>query len=1318
MRLLPSSIQPPIRIRRILSIWLILILIFAPLAEAGVQDTLTGAFEGVVLAAPNKTPMPGILVRFTHRDNGMTVVTRTKPDGTFFRGKLISGFYNIQVIVDGYEPYSHIQPLIITKSLTIVPVPITLIPLVTAPAAPQTTPTQPVAQPPAINPTPTPTPEQNNPVIAAEITAPNVPRDGSYSDQELAKLTLGGVTLTRTFDELALYLPGVAPPPQAIGGTPGPGVGPGVGTSGQFAVNGLRSRANNFTVDGSDNNDEDIGVRRQGFLSLVPQSIESLREYHIITNLAPAQFGRNLGAQVNAVSRSGGSDHHGTLYGLFNSSQLNAREFFDRVGPNSTTNLMVGTRPVTIECPSDKPICLGSLQNGNRIQTRLDTGAKDSFTLTQPGGVLGGPLGSSNLFYFVTAEGQFLNSTKEHNFAVPTVSERGAFGTGAVGLSEAALPNGLLFPPDGINTFPTTVAGDAIFSLFPFPNNPSGVYGGRTYSQVLPANGRGRIASGKIDYKLLFAGRYNFTDDERDLPAVGGALFSSLISRVRTQNLSLYTNTETTRPNSGLRIGNQFRFSYGRTRLVFDERRDTSFLLPITEGIGRATNDETKNIALRNLANEPFFLNARLLANNTLTSPNSSAPVKYLNGNCLTGLCDLTTLEAIGPVGQVTIAGYSPVGVDVLNFPQRRVNNTYQLADLVNLGFASHFITFGADFRRTDLNSDLPRNARPSVVFNGAPRLIPVDPFAQQPTFEFAARGKTPFIDPLTQAAAGAPTNLLLSISNGTSAIRLRYYQLNYFAQDDYRVKSNFSISFGLRYEYNTVPHELDRRIESTFSSQIIGTSLPGLRSFLAGRDEIYAPDRNNFAPRIGFAYSPTIFGKDRATVIRAGYGLYYDQILGAVVSQSRNVFPSFLTTNSGGKLTLAGGFVPAPQLFNLLRESVSVRGNNSFLVTPLTGRPNALNPNIKIEDAISALNQEFAGRSIFGATLPAKDLPMPMAHQYSFTLEQQLGANTVLSAAYVGTQGRNLLRFTTPNLGEYVVTPLVGIFDLGQPVFVGFGFDPGFKLTSTGIPDPRGGRPVPGVGAITQFETTAESRYDALQMQLRGHGPHGLQYQLSYTFSKVIDDVSDVFDLAGASALPQRSCSFGVSGCGYRNERAVANFDIRHRFTYNFIYSLPYFRDRGSLIRFILGGLEVAGTGQIQTGQPFSVNSTSDVNLDGNLTDRLNSTAGIVITENRRRRLQLTSDPALLLANPGEDGKVGRNTFRASGSLLLNLALIKNFNIGERQRITFRTEFFNFTNRANFGIPVRLLEAPGFGEATLTTTPGFRTQFALKYSF
>jgi hypothetical protein len=242
-------------------------------------------------------------------------------------------------------------------------------------------------------------------------------------------------------------------------------------------------------------------------------------------------------------------------------------------------------------------------------------------------------------------------------------------------------------------------------------------------------------------------------------------------------------------------------------------------------------------------------------------------------------------------------------------------------------------------------------------------------------------------------------------------------------------------------------------------------------------------------------------------------------------------------------------------------------------------------------------------------------------------------------------------------------------------------------------------------------FETTASSRYDSLQLQVRGRFQKGLQYQVAYTLSKATDDVSDIFDLAGAFVLPQDSLNLPA-------ERGLANFDSRHRVSYNFIYNLPSPHTSNRWVHAVFSELQVSGTGQLQTGQPFTVNSTIDVNLDGNLTDRLDNTNGLVVTGNGRQPLVLTTNPLNLLAPFGQDGRIARNTFRGAALIDLNLAISKNISWSASQRLALRVEFFNFINRANFGVPVRVLEAAGFGRAINTVTPGRRIQFSLKYSF
>jgi hypothetical protein len=1228
-----------------LSVCLLLCLLvpYLPPTPARAQDTVTGAFEGTVTSSETGEVIAGAEVQIINQQTGLAIPKRADSRGRFYQGLLAPGLYLIRVTAVGYRSREVPQRLFITRTGEVVPVPVQLDPVTAVTAAP----------------TPPPDPNGADTDLRARINTADARRDGSFTEVEISLLPLGTSTLVRSFDELALLLPGVAPPPQTLGSVAGPGVGPGVGTAGQFSVNGLRSRANNFTVDGSDNNDEDVGVRRQGFVALIPQPIESVQEYQAITLLAPAKFGRNLGAQVNAVSKSGGDETHGQVYGFFNSSQLNARNRFDTAFGESFAPLSAG---------NNQPVLL----DGSPLRVQNLSGGEDSFTLWQAGAVLGGAVRPQRLFYFLSAEEQRAAAAEEHSFAVPTVEQRGAFRTGATGIFSDP------FTGAPAATIPGSRSGAGIFSLYPFPNNPQGAYGANTYTNVLPADQRGRILSGKVDYNFTVGGRqqslterYNYTDDDRAIPVTGGALFSGLRARVRTQNSSFFYNSEVSAPNARTTVFNQVRLSYGRTRLNFDEVRDQSYLLPSSL-----------------LPDVPFLLNARELLNITTPAqpgaPNAG-PVRLTDPG-------FTTEEELGPLGQVFVAGFSPVGVDVYNFPQRRVNNTYQAADGLTLRARGHYFAFGADVRRTELNSDLPRNSRPLVTFNGAPRLVFENGSFRLP----ASSALNQFIRPEDLVALGAASNFYLTLNTAGSdaANSLRYYQLNFYAQDEWRVR-RLSLSYGLRYEYNTPARELNRRIESTFASPQLALA-PGLNSFIEGRTAVYDPDRNNLAPRVGAAFLVRPLTSKNVTVVRAGYGVFYDQILGAVVSQSRNVYPTFLTLNFGGLNALFNEQLLT--FFNPGRTVVGTPGGDFVpLIQPAT--LNRLNTALPLNFLLPLLGRNFP--AALGATLPARRLATPWAEHYTVTLEQQLGPDLILSAGYVGTRGHNLLRFTTPNLGpgSTIVPTAFSVFQeqFAVPETVGRVFSPA--------------RPVAGVGAINRFETTARSLYNSFQLQARGRFRRGLQYQAGYTFSKVNDDVSDVFELAGAPALPQDSLTLA-------GEYGPANFDVRHRLAYNFLYDLPALEGHGRAVSLLLGGLQLAGTGTYRAGQPFTVNSIFDVNLDGNLTDRLDTTDGLVVTGDRSQPLRLTTDAARLLAPVGQNGRVGRNTFRAGGVLDLNLSAHKRFRLSARQSLLLRADFFNFINRANYGVPVRFLEAPGFGQATSTVTPGRRVQFALKYLF
>ena len=437
-RSLPMS-QPMPLIRPSPRIVLVILLMLCGCSLATAQDTVTGAFEGIVSDSQTGFAVEGADVTITNEQTGRASTLKTNSRGRFYQGELLPGIYRIRVAKSAYQTREALQLLKISYTGEVVPVPVSLDPATATPAA-----------------TPPPTVEDTD--IRAGIIRIDARRSGSFSDQEVVTLPLGGITTTRTFDELALLLPGIAPPPQTLGNVAGPGVGAGVGSAGQFSANGLRSRGNNFTVDGSDNNDEDIGVRRQGFVALVPQPIESIQEYQVITLLAPAQFGRNIGAQVNAVSKSGGSKTHGTLYGTFNSSQLNARNFFDTTFGNATSAVRANNQDVLVQTRDTN----GVVTSQQPLTVRNESGGKDSFTFWQGGFVLGGPLRKDRTFYFVSFEHEVTNATQEESFAVPTIEQRGAFRTGATGIFRDP------FTGQPTSAIPSSRNGAAIFSLYPF----------------------------------------------------------------------------------------------------------------------------------------------------------------------------------------------------------------------------------------------------------------------------------------------------------------------------------------------------------------------------------------------------------------------------------------------------------------------------------------------------------------------------------------------------------------------------------------------------------------------------------------------------------------------------------------------------------------------------------------------------------------------------------------------------------------------------------------------------------------------------------
>lgn len=1103
----------------------------------------------------------------------------------------------------------------------------------------------------------------------------------------------------RSFDYLAQLALGVFPPPETVG-TSGPGLAPGVGTAGQFSVNGLRSRENNFTMDGSDNNDEDIGTRRQGFVLFTPQSVESLQEFQIITALSDARFGRNLGGQINALTQSGSHGVHGQAFGFFTSDRFNARNFFDQ-----TTDGMPTTH--TVRRAIDRvPVLL----DGSPLVVPNLVGGKDKLARTQGGVVVGGRLKPINTFFFGSFDRLIVRATTESHFAVPTVGQRGIFGSGETG-SFATFVNP--FDIITIRYFPASMPGNGIFSLYPFANNPSGPYGGNTYSTVLPADADGTRFSGKLSKQFgakrpdrkfslrrffwaargdSLTGRYNFTQDKSILPVTGGALFSSMRPRVRTQNVAFYFNR-----TLATKVTDTIRFSVGRTGLSFDEVRD-SRLLPS-----------------KFFPDASFLLNAPLLLN--VTQPNLAGappnPTTYISAASPQGSAVLNSLgyssvrtaeEIIGPLGQVIMPGFSSLGVDTNYFPQSRANTTLQVADTIVYLRKRDVFSMGFDIRKTLINSTQDRGFRPQASFNGlrastAPYVpLSVTGSGPLPSQVFSAS---------TMAAMGAPTGLFQTLAVvPDSSIGLRFTQADFFIQDEKRVRSNFSLTLGLRYELNTVPDTVGGRLEHAFdlqelkdrlnhaliacgSSSVCGdTANTILTAFPADFKLSFAADRNDFDVRVGFAWDPTKRGR---SVVRGGFGIYSGQVNGIVLGQSRNVFPDFLPLNFAA-FPVRFGNNNATFLFNPANPTIRPAITSNLI------RSGTLNA-IANGDPIDFLLRGFTVGGSLDLVLPQRALKGPYSLQYGVTMERVLRRDYLLTLAYVGTHGTKLLRMATPqeglSLSEFEPgTRNIGFQNIAQVSFPAF-FGP--LLAPQVSPVKSYVHIVP-----TFFESSASSNYNSLQVEVRKRFSQRFQFGTALTYSHSTDDASDYLDTAGAFALPQNSLEL--------SEKGSSSFDMRFRSVTNFVVDLPW--------KWQASGIILA-----QTGQPFTVNTIYDINRDGNLTDRLASTNGLVtnpVDGDRSIRLALApgTDPMSLLAANGQDGAIGRNTFRAESTITFDVSLMRSITFGSERKFQFRTEIFNLFNRANFGIPDRILESPAFGKSVRTITPGRIVQFGFKVSF
>lgn len=633
-----------------------------------------------------------------------------------------------------------------------------------------------------------------------------------------------------------------------------------------------------------------------------------------------------------------------------------------------------------------------------------------------------------------------------------------------------------------------------------------------------------------------------------------------------------------------------------------------------------------------------------------------------------------------GPVGRIRYDPYSAIGVDPSVFPQDRNSSTFTFASATSATFGRHALRFGGEVRRVGFSGRLDRNYRAEIVFSSGYTNDVGDP-------ERTSSG-------LVFAAVGLPSNILQTLAiEPDSSLDLGSTELSAFLQDSWKVRPNLLLSFGLRYDYASPPTSatgvLERRLALKLedvpgydpglgASEYFGRAFEALERVLDGRTRIYEPDTNNFGPRVGIVWDPTRRG---AYALRAGYALVYDVPLGTLVSQSRNTFPAYVPLNFGSTALF-------PSL--LTRNPVFLRGP---VVRPGTLNTFATAPE-DLPEVLGGLL--FAEQGGLAFTLPERYFRTAFAHEWYAGGEALLPGNSQLRVLWVGTLGRRLARLALPNGGPYTSARFIASRPDPDPLF------------------DQNDRPEPGLGPWEEFRSDASSSYNALEAEFGTNVIPGLDVHVAYTWSHAIDTASDIFATSGSSALPQDN--FRNAG-GLGAERASSGFDVRHRLTSFFVWDVP------ALGKQYLEGLALSGVVELSSGQPYTIVTSIDSNVDGVLSDRLKTTAGLAFHDSGPLHVALLpgTDPQSLIVRAQrtspETAPLGRNGFRGRGIASLDLALSRTFSIG-RARAELRLEAFNVFNRAHYALPIRVLESPGFGSSTATSLPARLLQLGIRIGF
>ena len=1093
---------------------------------------------------------------------------------------------------------------------------------------------------------------------------------------------------------------------------------------GVVSVNGGRGRSNNFNVNGGDANDLFAN------LPTVQPSPDSISEFRVLTNTFDAEYGRNSGAVINVVTKSGTNEFHGNAFEFFRNSVLNAQGYFNVVKPQ--------------------------------------------FQQNQFGGTFGGPIKKDRAFFFLSYEGRRIKQgIPSAQFQVPDQAQRGgdfsAFTGGFTGyINDQAVADALNARPGCTSAIAgnggqTPAAGVFYSAIFPAPANfippacmdPTAValmklyvplpnQPGNYFQSVPNQIVNGDQGSAKFDYRLTNNQNLNvyyyindsLTNQAFSFFQAAGANVAGFGAAVPTTVQQLNIAHIWTISNS---LVNEARFTYMRENQIgFQEPARTNLVQDSCQGLVPASqcfgdpNNPSSGITPglgKNYEGVPFIV----------------VPGSFNIGNNFEG-----------------------------QLPQ--IGNSYVWADNLSKQLGAHALKFGFDIRYMQFNQTLYYNVNGYFQYNNTDLNSPNLP------------------DPIngTNYIPDFLLGLPYSYSQGSAQaehVRNNAYYL--FGQDSWRIKPNVTLNYGLRWELDTPLADILGHVQTYRPGQAttqypcqlnpnnplvqvygstdcsvngpanalnpLGLVVPGDKGIPPGMTQTYY---KAWAPRIGIAWSPSaskgwlhkITGDPGTLTIKTGFGLFYNPIEQLVLEQF-GAEPPF-----GGSNTI-----------------YSTNFNTPFVDQTGKQYPNPFNGIISPKPGTPIDWSTYRPILLYGDLQP--HLRTQYSEQYNLTIQRALGKDMMMQVGYVGSQGHRLLVSHDINYGNtqscldlmnlsaynndssytcsqnssdnaYYIPPTATLpanFTLhvpyGGPGGAPFVLSGGPNGTPVSAVAPSGitlvglrryssplcqpltgtGCPADGIPVFSNIfaeDTIGNSNYNSFQAMVQRNFSRGLQFQVAYTWAKSFDQGS-TFEGELNPVDPRLSY-------------ALSEFDARQRLVVNGYWQFPVPQYQGAKGAF-LDGWAMSGIFTLQSGFPIRITA-------GGQDNELNASfffesAGqpnqMMPFKTRSPQANGNSyfDPNTFSIDQnsinyltgqillGTYGNTARTVCCGPGIANFDMTLEKSTKIGERVNTLFRVDFFNMFNHTQFYNPVGDATSSQFGQVTTTRDPRL-IQFALKVSF